>query len=148
MEFDAFLECGILAHGFLRLRCADCAHEKLVAFSCKKRGFCTSCGARRMVERARARGSYEPAEGWPGPKAACLARRGRSAKLRPVIIPSASTEANASAPDQAETPHPSHLGRMSWARLLKRVFDIDKPNKGMYRCQLLRMEQCPTAAAP
>ncbi|MGH8593357.1 MAG: transposase zinc-binding domain-containing protein [Gammaproteobacteria bacterium] len=31
-EFDAFLECGILAHGFLRLRCADCAHEKLVAF--------------------------------------------------------------------------------------------------------------------
>ena len=33
-EFDAFLECGILAHGFLRLRCADCSHEKLVAFSC------------------------------------------------------------------------------------------------------------------
>ena len=29
-EFDAFLECGILAHGFLRLRCADCALEKLV----------------------------------------------------------------------------------------------------------------------
>jgi hypothetical protein len=27
-EFDAFLECGILAHGFLRLRCAACAHEK------------------------------------------------------------------------------------------------------------------------
>jgi Putative transposase/Transposase zinc-binding domain len=51
-EFDAFLECGILAHGFLRLRCADCAHEKLVAFSCKKRGFCPSCGARRMVETA------------------------------------------------------------------------------------------------
>jgi hypothetical protein len=25
-EFDAFLQCGILAHGFLRLRCADCAH--------------------------------------------------------------------------------------------------------------------------
>ncbi|MGH8503998.1 MAG: transposase zinc-binding domain-containing protein [Gammaproteobacteria bacterium] len=51
-EFDAFLECGILAHGFLRLRCADCAHEKLVAFSCKRRGFCPSCGARRMVETA------------------------------------------------------------------------------------------------
>ena len=32
-ELDAFLECGILAHGFLRLRCAPCAHEKLVAFS-------------------------------------------------------------------------------------------------------------------
>ena len=26
-EFEAFLECGILAHGFLRLRCANCAHE-------------------------------------------------------------------------------------------------------------------------
>ena len=31
-EFKAFLECGVLAHGFLRLRCDDCAHEKLVAF--------------------------------------------------------------------------------------------------------------------
>jgi ribosomal protein S27E len=51
-EFDAFLECGILARGFLRLRCADCAHEKLVAFSCKRRGFCPSCGARRMAETA------------------------------------------------------------------------------------------------
>ena len=51
-EFDAFLECGILAHGFLRLRCADCAHDKLVAFSCKRRGFCPSCGARRMAETA------------------------------------------------------------------------------------------------
>ena len=39
-EFDAFLECGILARGFLRLRCADCGHDKLVAFSCKRRGFC------------------------------------------------------------------------------------------------------------
>ena len=51
-EFDAFLECGILAHGFLRLRCAQCAHEKLVAFSCKRRGFCPSCGARRMAQSA------------------------------------------------------------------------------------------------
>ncbi len=31
-EFDAFLACGILAHGFLRLRCDHCQHEKLVAF--------------------------------------------------------------------------------------------------------------------
>ena len=51
-EFDAFLECGLLAHGFLRLRCDQCAHEKLAAFSCKRRGFCPSCGARRMVESA------------------------------------------------------------------------------------------------
>ena len=45
-ECDAFLECGILAHGFLRLRCAECGHDKLLAFSCKRRGFCPSCGAR------------------------------------------------------------------------------------------------------
>ena len=51
-EFDAFLECGILTHGFLRLRCGECAHEKLVAFSCKRRGICPSCGARRMAETA------------------------------------------------------------------------------------------------
>ena len=49
-EFDAFLECGILAHGFLRLRCGDCGHDKLLAFSCKRRGFCPSCGARRMAQ--------------------------------------------------------------------------------------------------
>ena len=43
---------GRLEEGFLRLRCEDCHAEKLVAFSCKKRGFCPSCGARRMVETA------------------------------------------------------------------------------------------------
>ncbi len=31
-EFEAFLECGILPHGFLRVRCDQCHHEKLVAF--------------------------------------------------------------------------------------------------------------------
>ena len=51
-EFDAFLECGILAHGFLRLRCGECGHDKLLAFSCKRRGFCPSCGARRMSQTA------------------------------------------------------------------------------------------------
>lgn len=51
-EFDKYLECGRLAHGFLRVRCENCHHEHLVAFSCKRRGFCPSCGARRMVETA------------------------------------------------------------------------------------------------
>jgi Transposase zinc-binding domain len=36
-EFDAFLECGILTHGFLRLHCGYCGHDKLVAFRCKRR---------------------------------------------------------------------------------------------------------------
>lgn len=51
-EFVAFLECSILAHGFLRLRGGDCSHEKLVAFSCKRRGPCPSCGVRRMAQTA------------------------------------------------------------------------------------------------
>ena len=49
-EFLAFLDCGILAKGFLRLQCQSCHHEMLVAFSCKKRGFCPSCGTKRMIE--------------------------------------------------------------------------------------------------
>jgi len=51
-EFREFLTCGVLAHGFTRLRCADCAFERLLPFSCKRRGFCPSCGGRRMAERA------------------------------------------------------------------------------------------------
>jgi uncharacterized protein (DUF983 family) len=51
-ELDAFLECSILAHGFLRLRCGECGHDKLLAFSYKRRGFCSSCGARRMSQTA------------------------------------------------------------------------------------------------
>src|SRR5207244_13339166 len=51
-EFRDFLTGGVLAHGFARLRCADCAFERLVPFSCKGRGFCLSCGGRRMTECA------------------------------------------------------------------------------------------------
>ncbi len=50
--FEAYLKCGRLEHGFLRVRCTRCHAERLVAFSCKRRGFCPSCGARRMVETA------------------------------------------------------------------------------------------------
>jgi hypothetical protein len=38
--FAKYLECGIFAHDFL------------VAFSCKGRGVCPSCNARRMAETA------------------------------------------------------------------------------------------------
>ena len=36
-ELRAYLECGILARGFLRTRCQDCGESRIVAFSCKKR---------------------------------------------------------------------------------------------------------------
>lgn len=78
-EFDEFLKCGRLEHGFLRVVCDDCKQDQLVAFSRKKRGFysgrsalcpppfgpafgcsksfqtilCPSCGARRMAESAK-----------------------------------------------------------------------------------------------
>ena len=51
-EFEDNLRCGRLEHGFLRMRCDTCHAEHLVAFSCKRRGFCPSCGARRMAESA------------------------------------------------------------------------------------------------
>jgi len=41
-----------LAHGFLGLRCGNCGHDKLVAFSCKRRGFCPLCGSWQMARTA------------------------------------------------------------------------------------------------
>src|SRR6266702_2336986 len=51
-EFYDYLRCGILAHGFLRLGCDTCPKELLLPFSCKRRGFCPSCAARRMAQTA------------------------------------------------------------------------------------------------
>lgn len=48
-ELLAFLDCGLLQKGFLRIGCQDCKHERLVAFSCKKRGFCPSCLGKRQA---------------------------------------------------------------------------------------------------
>jgi hypothetical protein len=47
-ELRAFLDCGVLARGFLRVHCDACGLDRLVPYSCKKRGFCPSCGGRRM----------------------------------------------------------------------------------------------------
>jgi hypothetical protein len=46
---DKFLACGILEHGFARIRCDACAREYLLAFSCKCRYFCPSCHAKRLA---------------------------------------------------------------------------------------------------
>jgi len=51
-EFRAFLDCGVLARGFIRVRCESCGHDRLVPYSCKRRGWCASCGGRRMAETA------------------------------------------------------------------------------------------------
>ena len=41
---------GVAEASLSFLGLGECGHEKLVAFSCKRRGFCPSCGARRMAE--------------------------------------------------------------------------------------------------
>jgi len=51
-ELRSYLRCGILAHGFARARCSGCGYDFLVAFSCKGRGACPSCNAKRMAQTA------------------------------------------------------------------------------------------------
>jgi hypothetical protein len=51
-ELEAYLSCGLLCRGFARLKCEDCGERRLVAFSCKGRGFCPSCTGRRMNAKA------------------------------------------------------------------------------------------------
>ncbi len=45
-----YLDCGHLHFGFARVKCEDCGHEYLLAFSCKRRHFCPSCHQKRVVE--------------------------------------------------------------------------------------------------
>ena len=51
-ELLAYLDCGLLCRGFARLKCRECSETRLVAFSCKGRGFCPSCMGRRMSATA------------------------------------------------------------------------------------------------
>lgn len=47
--FYEYLGCGDLKQGFARVRCRECGHEYLLAYSCKRRYYCTSCHTRRAV---------------------------------------------------------------------------------------------------
>ena len=51
-ELRAFLDCGVLARGFIRVYCPACRKDKVLPFSCKGRAVCPSCGGRRMAETA------------------------------------------------------------------------------------------------
>ncbi|MEX0634718.1 transposase zinc-binding domain-containing protein (plasmid) [Serratia ureilytica] len=37
-EFETYLRCGVLEHGFLRVVCEHCRAERLVAYSCRSAG--------------------------------------------------------------------------------------------------------------
>ncbi len=50
-----YLDCGILHNGFARVKCEECGHEFLLAFSCKRRHFCPSCHQKRVVKTKRGR---------------------------------------------------------------------------------------------
>ena len=45
-----YLDCGVFRAGFARVWCGRCGAEYLVACSCRGRGFCPSCGAKRAAE--------------------------------------------------------------------------------------------------
>jgi hypothetical protein len=51
-ELLSFLDCGVLARGFLRVHCDACGKDLAVAFSCKGRSVCSSCCGRRMADTA------------------------------------------------------------------------------------------------
>ena len=49
---EKFYRCGDLAQGFTRFHCPDCGHEKLLAFTCKTRGYCPCCHQRKVIQTA------------------------------------------------------------------------------------------------
>ena len=44
-----YLDCGVAEAGFARLKCDDCGSERLLTLSCKQRGLCPSCDAKRAA---------------------------------------------------------------------------------------------------
>src|SRR5690606_6674928 len=71
-EFEAYLKCGLLEHGFLRVKCDSCRAEKLVAYSCKRSCDCQHRGAHndRADSRAPQPGRRAGRSGVSGPCAA------------------------------------------------------------------------------
>ena len=51
-EVRRYLGCGDIRRGFTLAKCEACKESTLIAFSCKSRGWCPSCGARRAHETA------------------------------------------------------------------------------------------------
>ena len=49
-EVRRYLECGDPRYGLALVKCQSCRESMVVAFSCKTRGWCPSCGTRRAYE--------------------------------------------------------------------------------------------------
>lgn len=86
-ELERYLRCGLLYHGFARVRCSTCHDELLMSFSCKNRCFCPSFAGHRMAgSAAHLRDHVFPAvpdrgslplidRGVPNPRTSCPRRR-------------------------------------------------------------------------
>jgi ribosomal protein S27E len=61
-EVERYLGCGDVRRGFVQVKCGTCRRTELVAFSCKQRGLCPSCGTRRSHEAAALCGELLPEE--------------------------------------------------------------------------------------
>jgi len=48
-HLQRYIECGVARFGVMRFRCPKCGEDLFVAFSCKKRGFCPHCDAKRAT---------------------------------------------------------------------------------------------------
>jgi hypothetical protein len=63
-EVRRYLGCGQLARGFVHVQCSECLESRLVAFSCKGRGWCPSCAAKRALETSTHLGEVLPRVGY------------------------------------------------------------------------------------
>ena len=50
LEVERYLTCGDLRFGFVEVTCETCAESRVVALSCKGRGWCPSCTTRRALD--------------------------------------------------------------------------------------------------
>ncbi len=64
LEVGRYLGCGQLGRGFLQVQCQECQASRLVAFSCKGRGWCPSCAAKRALETSTHLGEVLPRVGY------------------------------------------------------------------------------------
>ncbi len=63
-EVRRALGCGDVRRGFTLARCDACEESTVIAFSCKTRGWCPSCAARRGHEAAAHLDEVLPRVGW------------------------------------------------------------------------------------
>ena len=136
-EFYDYLQCGILAHGFLRLGCDTCKQEVLLAFSCKRRGFCPSCAGRRMAQTAAHLVErvipWVPTRQWVVSVPIPLRYWMSSSKDLTATVHTPRQQGVGG--DEANTGTP----RWNWARLLGRVFTLDMATCPFCRRSSLRI---------